>query len=80
PTLRHDTTEVARLLDGDWIDLVPGFNIPVFCYSAHYIVPEMGRGLSHAPDGRPTAVISAMLTTVGRLSSGPLSVIALTGL
>ena len=47
-TLLNDNTEFARLLEGDWIYMVPVFNIAVFCFSAQYIVPEMARGFSHA--------------------------------
>lgn len=39
-TLLNDNTEFARLLDGDWIYMVPVFNIAVFCFSAQYIVPR----------------------------------------
>ena len=49
-TLLNDNTEFARLLEGDWIYMVPVFNIAVFCFSAQYIVPEMARGFSHAPE------------------------------
>ncbi|HEP9986049.1 TPA: aromatic amino acid transport family protein [Pseudomonas aeruginosa] len=79
-TLLNDNTEFARLLDGDWIYMVPVFNIAVFCFSAQYIVPEMARGFSHAPERLPKAVITGMLTTFVLLSIVPLSVIALTGL
>ncbi|MCO1688063.1 amino acid permease, partial [Pseudomonas aeruginosa] len=79
-TLLNDNTEFARLLEGDWIYMVPVFNIAVFCFSAQYIVPEMARGFSHAPERLPKAVITGMLTTFVLLSIVPLSVIALTGL
>ncbi|WP_279638545.1 aromatic amino acid transport family protein, partial [Pseudomonas aeruginosa] len=54
-TLLNDNTEFARLLEGDWIYMVPVFNIAVFCFSAQYIVPEMARGFSHAPERLPKA-------------------------
>lgn len=46
-TLLNDNTEFARLLDGDWIYMVPVFNIAVFCFSAS-TSSEMARGFSHA--------------------------------
>ena len=79
-TLLNEHTDVARLLEGDWIYMVPVFNIAVFCFSAQYIVPEMARGFSHAPRQLPKAVITGMLTTFVLLSVVPMSVIALTGL
>ncbi|HHJ4328455.1 TPA: aromatic amino acid transport family protein, partial [Klebsiella pneumoniae] len=79
-TLLHDNTDVLRLLDGDWIYMIPVFNIAVFCFSAQYIVPEMARGFSHAPQRLPKAVITGMLITFCLLAIVPASVISLTGL
>lgn len=79
-TLLNENTEVARLLEGDWIYMVPVFNIAVFCFSAQYIVPEMARGFSDQPTRLPKAVITGMLTTFVLLAIVPASVIALNGL
>lgn len=79
-TLLNEHTDVARLLEGDWIYMVPVFNIAVFCFSAQYIVPEMARGFSHAPEQLPKAVITGMVLTFCLLAIVPMSVIALTGL
>ncbi|MDH4611352.1 amino acid permease [Pseudomonas sp. BN102] len=79
-TLVNENTDVARLLEGDWIYMVPVFNIAVFCFSAQYIVPEMARGFSHAPAQLPKAVITGMLVTFCLLAIVPMSVISLTGL
>lgn len=79
-TLVNENTDVARLLEGDWIYMVPVFNIAVFCFSAQYIVPEMARGFSHAPSQLPKAVITGMLVTFCLLAIVPMSVISLTGL
>ncbi|MDH4570896.1 amino acid permease [Pseudomonas sp. BN414] len=79
-TLVNENTDVARLLEGDWIYMVPVFNIAVFCFSAQYIVPEMARGFSHAPSQLPKAVITGMLVTFCLLAIVPMSVISLNGL
>ena len=79
-TLVHDNTDVARLFEGDWVYMVPVFNIAVFCFSAQYIVPEMARGFSDAPARLPRAVITGMALTFVLLAIVPMSVISLTGL
>ncbi|SDR75693.1 aromatic amino acid transport family protein [Pseudomonas oryzae] len=79
-TLVNENTDAARLFEGDWVYMVPVFNIAVFCFSAQYIVPEMARGFSHAPERLPKAVITGMGLTFVLLSIVPMSVIALTGL
>lgn len=79
-TLINENTDVSRLMEGDWIYMVPVFNIAVFCFSAQYIVPEMARGFSHAPQQLPKAVITGMLVTFCLLAIVPMSVISLTGL
>jgi amino acid permease len=38
-----ETTRVGYLLDGNWLYMVPVFNVVAFCFSAQYIVPEMAR-------------------------------------
>jgi amino acid permease len=43
-TLLKETTRVGYLLDGNWLYMVPVFNVVAFCFSAQYIVPEW-RGL-----------------------------------
>lgn len=47
-TLINENADVARLMEGDWVYMVPVFNIAVFCFSAQYIVPEMARGFVNA--------------------------------
>ncbi len=42
-TLLKETTRVGYLLDGNWLYMVPVFNVVAFCFSAQYIVPEMAR-------------------------------------
>ena len=79
-TLLNENTQAARLLEGDWIYMVPVFNIAVFCFSAQYIVPEMARGFADRPQLLPRAVITGMITTFVLLAIVPASVIALTGL
>ncbi len=79
-TLINENTEFARLLDGDWIYMIPVFNIAVFCFSAQYVVPEMARGFAHDPKRLPVAVITGMVITFILLAIVPLSVISLTGL
>jgi amino acid permease len=79
-TLINENTDVSRLMEGDWIYMVPVFNIAVFCFSAQYIVPEMARGFSHAPSLLPKAVITGMLVTFCLLAIVPMSVISLNGL
>ena len=79
-TLVNENTQFANLLEGDWVYMIPVFNIAVFCFSAQYVVPEMARGFSHAPKRLPLAVITGMLITFILLAMVPMSVIALTGL
>ena len=79
-TLLKDTTQMGRLLEGDWRFMVPVFNVVVFCFSAQYIVPEMARGFADKPEQLPKAIIVGMATTFVLLAAVPLSVIALSGL
>lgn len=79
-TLLNENADILRLLDGDWIYMVPVFNIAVFCFSAQYIVPEMARGFAHDPARLPRAVITGMITTFCLLALVPASAIALNGL
>lgn len=62
-TLVFPTTDFSHLLDGNWLYMVPVFNLVVFIYCAQYIVPEMARGLSHAPKKLPRAIITGMFVT-----------------
>ena len=79
-TLVHENTNFANLLEGDWVYMIPVFNIAVFCFSAQYVVPEMARGFSHAPKRLPVAVITGMVITFVLLAIVPMSVISLNGL
>ncbi len=79
-TILNQTTDMQRLLEGNWIYMVPVFNVVVFCFSAQYIVPEMARGFSHKPDMLPKAIMLGMGITFLLLAIVPLSVISLTGL
>ncbi|KZE27302.1 amino acid permease [Crenobacter luteus] len=72
--------DLARLVDGSWIYMIPVFNVAVFCFSAQYIVPEMARGFEHDPKQLPRAIVTGMGITYLLLALVPLSVIALTGL
>lgn len=79
-TALHEHTDVANLFDGSWVYMIPVFNLAVFCFSAQYIVPEIARGLSHAPKQLPMAVITGMAITFIVLALVPMAVIALVGL
>ena len=79
-TLVFPTTDFSHLLDGNWLYMVPVFNLVVFIYCAQYIVPEMARGLSHAPKKLPRAIITGMFVTFALIALVPLSVISLNGL
>ena len=79
-TLLKETASVSYLLDGNWLYMVPVFNVVAFCFSAQYIVPEMARGFADKPEKLPKAIMVGMLLTFCLLALVPLSVIALSGL
>ncbi|PSJ79656.1 aromatic amino acid transport family protein [Neisseria iguanae] len=79
-TLLFPNTDFSRLLDGNWMYMVPVFNLVVFIYCAQYIVPEIARGLSHTPKQLPKAIMTGMFCTFMLIALVPLSVISLTGL
>ena len=79
-TLVFPTTDFSHLLDGNWLYMVPVFNLVVFIYCAQYIVPEMARGFADKPEKLPKAIMVGMLLTFCLLALVPLSVIALSGL
>ena len=79
-TLLKETASVGYLLDGNWLYMVPVFNVVAFCFSAQYIVPEMARGFADKPEKLPKAIMVGMLLTFCLLALVPLSVIALSGL
>lgn len=79
-TFLQENTHLVRLLDGNWLFMIPVFNVVVFCFSAQYIVPEMARGFSDKPRQLPKAIITGMAITFLLLAAVPLSVIALNGL
>lgn len=79
-TFLQEKTHIARLLEGNWLFMIPVFNVVVFCFSAQYIVPEMARGFSDKPQQLPKAIITGMAITFLLLAAVPLSVIALNGL
>ncbi|UOO81457.1 amino acid permease [Uruburuella testudinis] len=79
-TMLFPTTDFSHLLEGNWVYMVPVFNLVVFIYCAQYIVPEMARGLSHTPRKLPRAIIAGMFTTFVLIALVPLSVISLNGL
>jgi amino acid permease len=55
-TLLKETASVGYLLDGNWLYMVPVFNVVAFCFSAQYIVPEMARGFADKPEKLPKAL------------------------
>ncbi len=79
-TLLFPSTDFSHLLEGNWVYMVPVFNLVVFIYCAQYIVPEIARGLSHAPTKLPRAIITGMFCTFTLIALVPLSVISLNGL
>ena len=79
-TLLKETTRVGYLLDGNWLYMVPVFNVVAFCFSAQYIVPEMARGFADKPEKLPKAIMVGMALTFTLLALVPLSVISLNGL
>lgn len=79
-TFLQPETHLAHLLEGNWLYMIPVFNVVVFCFSAQYIVPEMARGFSNKPEQLPKAIITGMGITFLLLAMVPLSVIALNGL
>ncbi len=54
---------VGYLLDGNWLYMVPVFNVVAFCFSAQYIVPEMARGFADKPEKLPKAIMVGMALT-----------------
>ena len=57
-----------------WIYAMPIFNITVFCFAVQYIVPELSRGLSHAPQQIVPSILVAMIISLAILALVPLSV------
>ena len=68
-----------NVIYANWTFAVPVFNVAIFCYIAQYLVPELARGLRHAPKKLAPAVLLGMAMTGGLLALVPLSVLALTG-
>ncbi|HFZ1709623.1 TPA: aromatic amino acid transport family protein [Citrobacter sedlakii] len=79
-TMLKETTQVRYLLDGNWLYMVPVFNVVAFCFSAQYIVPEMARGFVDKPEKLPKAIMVGMAITFSLLALVPMSVIMLNGL
>lgn len=79
-TMLNANTDVQNLLQGNWLYMVPVFNLVAFSFAAQYIVPEMARGFADKPEQLPRAVILGMGCTFFLLTAVPMSVIMLTGL
>jgi len=69
----------SNVIYSNWTYAVPVFNVAIFCYIAQYLVPELARGLRHAPAKLAPAVLLGMVMTGVLLALVPLSVLALTG-
>ena len=65
---------LADILYTHWAYAVPVFNIAVFCYAVQYIVPELARGFTHAPQKLVPSLLTGMGISFLILASVPLSV------
>ena len=65
---------LADIFYTHWAHAVPVFNIAVFCYAVQYIVPELARGFTHAPQKLVPSILTGMGISFLILASVPLSV------
>ena len=71
--------DVSRAVYANWTYAVPLLSSAIFCYIAQYAVPELARGMRHAPKKLPVAIILGMFITGVLLAVVPLAVLSLTG-
>lgn len=71
--------DVSRAMYSNWKYAVPLLSSAIFCYIAQYAVPELARGMRHAPKKLPVAIIAGMFITGVLLAVVPLAVLSLTG-
>lgn len=62
------------ILYSHWAYAMPVFNIAVFCYAVQYVVPELARGMRHAPHQVMPSILTGMGISFAILALVPLSV------
>lgn len=60
-SLLSDHARLSSALFINWKYAMPVFNVAIFCYIAQYMVPEITRGLSHAPKKIAPTIVSAQV-------------------
>lgn len=78
-TVVHDDATVHNLWDANWPNMLPIFNIAVFCFSAQYMVPEIARGNKETPCRLAPAIIIGIASTFIVLAVVPAAAISLVG-
>ena len=57
-TITHEKSTLQNLWQAQWQNMLPVFNIAVFCFSAQYMVPEIARGNKDTPRRLAPAIIA----------------------
>ena len=70
---------VSSAMFANWKYAIPVFNVAIFCYIAQYMVPEIARGLSHAPKKIAPTIVTAQVICFIMHSLLALAVMALLG-
>ena len=78
-SLLSQHADVSSAMFANWKYAIPGFNVAIFCYIAQYMVPEIARGLSHAPKKIAPTIVTAQVICFIMHSLLALAVMALLG-
>lgn len=70
--------EVQRIFNSNWSYAVPVFNVAAFSYIGQYLVPDLARGLSHAPRKLAPSVAVGQLLVFLMLCMVPIGVFYIT--
>lgn len=76
-SLLSKNAELSRLFVSDWSYAIPVFNIAAFSYIGQYLVPDLARGLSHAPEKLASSMLIGQLITAALLILVPLGCFAI---
>lgn len=79
-SLLSDHADIGSAMFVNWKYAVPVFNVAIFCYIGQYMVPEISRGLSHAPKKIAPAIVIAQVICLIMHSMLSLSVLSLIGM
>lgn len=79
-TITHEKSTLQNLWQAQWPNMLPVFNIAVFCFSAQYMVPEIARGNKDTPRRLAPAIIAGIAGSFILLAAVPAAVISLDGM